>query len=162
MPRMALADPAAPLPASLEVPANQALALTLTARGVQIYECQAAPGEAGKLAWTFKAPEADLFDAQGRKVGRHYAGPTWELNDGGKVVGKVRAKADAPGGGKGVPWLLLDATQADGSSLGKVVSIQRVDTTGGNAPSSVDTTVRAGAELRVNYTATYKFYVAKP
>ncbi len=145
----------------MDVPANQTLALTLTAKGVQIYECRAFPGDPTKFEWAFKAPEADLFDAQGHKVGRHYAGPTWELTDGGKVVGKLKAKADAPDG-KGVPWLLLDATQASGTTLGKVQSIQRVDTVGGKAPTESADATKAGQEKRVDYTATYKFYAAKP
>ena len=76
------ADPATP--ASLAVPANQEPALVLTAKGVQIYECRPVAGDASKFEWAFKAPEAELFDAQGRKVGKHYAGPTWELTAGGK------------------------------------------------------------------------------
>ncbi len=157
----ASAAPPVVLPTSLEVPANQTLALTLTARGVQIYECRAVPGEPTKFEWAFKAPEADLFDAQGRKVGRHFAGPTWELTDGGKVVGKVKAKADAPDA-NGVPWLLLEAVQASGTVLGKVQSIQRVDTVGGKMPTAGTDAAHVGAESRAEYTATYKFYVAKP
>ncbi len=107
-----------------EIPANQTLALTLDARGVQIYECRAVAGDPAKYEWAFKAPEADLFDAQGRKVGRHYAGPTWELADGSKV--------------------------------------ERVDTFGGKAPAGQAEASKAGQEARVDYTATYKFYVAKP
>ena len=155
------AAPSIPLPTSLEVPADQTLALTLTARGVQIYECRAVPGEPTRFEWAFKAPEADLFDAQGRKVGRHFAGPTWELTDGGRVLGKVKAKADAPDA-NGAPWLLLEAVQASGPILGKVQSIQRVDTVGGNAPTGGADATQVGAEWRVGYTATYKFYVAKP
>ena len=83
-----LAGPATPplpaVPASLEAPANQKAALTLTARGVQIYECRPVQGDPTRFEWVFKAPEADLFDAAGHQVGRHYAGPTWELTDGGK------------------------------------------------------------------------------
>ena len=160
-----LGDPApaspAAAPASLEVPAGQTLALTLTARGVQIYECRAVAADPTKFEWAFKAPEADLFDAQGRKVGRHFAGPTWELTDGGKVAGRVKAKADAPDG-KGVAWLLLEATQASGATLGKVQSIQRVDTVGGKTPTEPATPAKAGQAIRVDYTATYKFYAAKP
>ena len=150
------------VPATLEAPSNQMLALTLTAKGVQIYECRAVASDPAEFEWVFKAPEADLFDAQGHKAGRHYAGPSWELNDGGKVVGRVKAKADAPDG-KGVPWLLLEAAQATGSGImGKVQSIQRVDTVGGKAPADSPDPAKAGKELRVEYTATYKFYVAKP
>ena len=149
-------------PASLEVPSNQTLALTLTAKGVQIYECKPLTSDPTKFEWAFKAPEADLFDAQGHKVGKHFAGPTWELTDGsGKVVGRVKAKADAPDG-RGVPWLLLEAAQATGSGImGKVQSIQRVDTVGGKAPIGQPDSTKVGKEVRVEYTATYKFYVAK-
>ena len=147
---------------SVEVPANQTLALTLNAKGVQIYECRAVAGDPAKFEWVFKAPEADLFDAQGRKVGRHFAGPSWELNDGSKVVGKLKAKEDAPDG-KGIPWLLLDVAQASGPTLGKTQSIQRVDTVGGKAPAAtMADAAKVGQEARVEYTATYKFYVAKP
>jgi len=146
------------VPDKIEVPANQELTLTLTAQGVQIYKCQAVPGETDKYEWMFQAPEADLYDAKGHKVGRHFAGPTWELNDGDKVVGRVRAKADAPNG-KGVPWLLLDAVKASGATLGKVQSIQRVNTIGGKAPSNADAE-KLGKEEKVKYSATYKFYVA--
>jgi hypothetical protein len=35
-----------------------------------------------------KAPDADLFDEGGRRIGRHFAGPTWEASDdGSKVIG---------------------------------------------------------------------------
>ena len=134
----------------------------LAAKGVQIYECRAVAGEAGKFEWAFKAPEADLFDSAGRRIGRHYAGPTWQLDDGGKVVGKVKAKADAPDG-KGIPWLLLDPVEKIGPGvLGKTMSIQRVATVGGQAPTEPADAAHAGQVRRVDYTATYVFYVAKP
>ena len=152
----------AAIPAALEPPANQTPALELTAHGVQIYECHPVAGQAGQFEWVFKAPEADLFDAQGRKVGRHFAGPSWELNDGGKVVGRIKAKADAPDG-QGVPWLLLEAVQSSGGGVvGKVQSIQRVGTVGGKAPAGPVDPSKAGQEARVEYSATYRFYVAKP
>jgi hypothetical protein len=31
------------------------------------------------------APEADLFDARGNRIGRHYAGPHWRSTDGSKI-----------------------------------------------------------------------------
>ena len=160
------AGPAAPpfpaVPASLEAPADQRLALTLTARGVQIYECRPSQSDATKFEWIFKAPEADLFDADGHKVGRHYAGPTWELAAGGKVVGHVKAKADAPDG-KGVAWLLVEATENSGSGvLGRARSVQRVGTAGGQAPSEPADGSKVGQERRVEYSATYRFYVSRP
>ena len=151
-----------PVPAGLEAPANQKLALTLTARGVQIYECHPVQGDPTKFEWVFKAPEADLFDAEGHKVGRHYAGPTWELTDGGKVVGHVKAKADAPDR-KGVAWLLVEASENSGGGvLGRVRTIQRVGTVGGNIPSEAANQTKAGQERRVEYRATYRFYVSEP
>ena len=150
------------IPAALEAPSNQTLALVLTARGVQIYECRPVVGQSAKFEWAFKAPEADLFDARGKKIGRHSAGPTWELLGGGKVVGRVKAKADAPDG-QGIPWLLLEATQSEGDGImAKALSIQRVDTIGGKAPTGPVDPANAGQEARVPYTATYRFYIAKP
>ncbi len=153
----------AAVPANLAVDTTtQELALTLNAQGTQIYECRAVAGEAGKYEWGFKAPEADLFDARGNKVGRHFAGPTWELTEGGKVIGKVKAKTDAPDG-KGIPWLLLDVAEKSGPGvLGKAVSIQRVNTVGGQTPTEPADASKAGQTRRVDYTATYLFYVAKP
>ncbi len=161
-----LAGAAAPeVPAVLQPPAGQILALSLTARGVQIYQCRPVPGaEPAKFEWAFRAPEADLFDEQGRKAGRHYGGPTWELTDGGKVVGQVKAKADAPDG-RGIPWLLLEAAGAaeGGGVMGRVRSVQRVNTDGGRAPADEPADQsRVGQERRVPYTATYHFFVAQP
>jgi hypothetical protein len=52
------------------------------ALGVQIYRWTG-------TNWLFIAPEAALFANQcyEGQIGIHYAGPTWEANDGGKVVG---------------------------------------------------------------------------
>lgn len=149
------------VPASLVVPGGRAPDLVLTAKGVQIYECRAVAGEAGRYEWVFKAPEADLFDG-GDKAGHHYAGPTWESTDGSKVVGRVKAKADAPDG-KGVPWLLLEGVEHHGSGrMANVQYIQRVGTAGGQAPVEPADATKAGQLHRVDYTATYLFYVAKP
>src|SRR4051812_27485082 len=73
-------------PASLVPPAGQVMLFDLNAVGAQVYEC--APGKSG-LEWTFRAPEATLADAKGRRAGNHYGGPTWESPDGSKVVGEV-------------------------------------------------------------------------
>ncbi len=151
------ADPA--IPAELAVPSDQQRVATLTAKGVQIYECRPVAAETGKYEWAFKAPEAELFDAQGHPAGKHYAGPTWEFATGNKVVGKVKSKVDAPDG-KGIPWLLLDVvSQEDGRAMMvKLGSIQRVNTVGGKAPAEAADQSKAGQERRVEYTATYVFY----
>jgi hypothetical protein len=60
----------------------------------------------------FKAPEAELIDAQGRLFAKQYAGPSWEAADGSKIVGKVLANEPAPKAGA-IPWLLL-STESSG------------------------------------------------
>ena len=107
------------LPANLKPTANEAQVLLLPAVGVQIYECKIVDGK--PAAWVFVAPEADLFDESGARVGKHYGGPTWELNDGSKIVGTVkeRANATAPGA---IPWLLLSAKSNGGAGkLEKII-----------------------------------------
>lgn len=148
------------VPERLGVGADQPLALLAHATGVQIYTCAAA-ADASRFDWTLKAPEAQLFDAAGRTIGSHYAGPTWEAADGSKVVGTVKARVDAPDGDT-IPWLLLAATSNSGPGVfAHVSNIQRIETHGGKVPGDApcDAT-RQGSEHRVPYTATYVFYDA--
>lgn len=140
------------VPDSLKPAAGESLALVVPARGDQIYECRA-----GK--WAFVAPEAELFNRAGKKIGRHYAGPHWESLDGSRIVGAVKARADAPRAGD-IPWLLLSAKSvgAEGA-FSKVTSIQRVTTMGGSAP--IEPCSQDGRRVRVPYTADYYFFKAK-
>jgi len=150
------------IPENLRAPAAEVLSLETAATGVQIYECRAGKDEPARFQWTFKAPEADLFDRAGNKIGRHYAGPTWESNDGSKVVAEVKARDDAPQAGA-IPWLLLSAKSTAGSGvLGRTSSIQRVHTVGGAAPAEACGEAEAGKVARVAYAATYYFFVGKP
>jgi Protein of unknown function (DUF3455) len=150
------------IPVDLRVPAGAVLAQTARAAGLQIYQCSADKGDAARFSWTLKQPEADLFDLAGHKIGKHYAGPTWEANDGSRVTGEVVARAASPVPNS-VPWLLLRAKSASGNGLfGSVLFIQRLDTAGGNAPASGCGQSSGGAEARVPYTAEYRFYAAAP
>lgn len=145
------------VPERLQVPLNEELALQVRAAGSQIYMCTALPASS-RFEWTLKAPEADLFDSDGNKIGSHYAGPTWELTDGSKVGGRIVARADAPDH-TAIPWLLLDATSNAGTGrLAGVSSIQRVDTTGGAPPDQPCDLAHLNADVRVPYAATYVFY----
>jgi hypothetical protein len=149
------------VPEALKAPADQEVGFELQATGVQIYACRANKNDPTKFEWAFQAPEADLFDATGKLVGRHYGGPTWEGADGSKVVGEVKAK-DASFSTGSIPWLLLSAKDYSGVGLfSGVKSIQRLNTTGGAAPATASA-AQAGQEARVPYTATYVFYVGKP
>ncbi len=98
------------VPAVAEVPVaiaarGEVLITTAHAVGAQVYECKF--DSDGKLAWQFREPIATLFIA-GKTVGRHYAGPNWEMTDGSAVSGKVAAQSpgDAP---NDIPLLKLEA-----------------------------------------------------
>src|SRR5690349_18180801 len=89
----------------LPVPEGQEILLTARAEGVQIYTCKAKPDKPGQNAWSLKAPQADLFDKDGNKIGKHYAGPTWESADGSKVVGnKATAQSAKAPKSSAIPW----------------------------------------------------------
>ncbi len=153
--------PTAKVPDKLKPGSNESLALIVPARGVQIYECRARTDQAGAYDWAFVAPEADLLDARGAKIGRHYAGPHWEATDGSKIVGTVKERADAPAAGA-IPWLLLAAKSVGPEgSFSKVTSIQRVNTVGGVAPKTDCSQATAGTPARVGYTADYYFFTAR-
>jgi hypothetical protein len=79
---------------------------------VQIYECKPTANPA-RFEWVLRAPEAELFDTSGKKIGKHYAGPTWELSDGSKVIGELRARDDGPDV-NAIPWLLLSVKSSAG------------------------------------------------
>ena len=155
--------PTPPIPPALQPAAGQSLFKVVAARGVQIYECRAkkdASGAAAGTEWAFIAPEAELLDAAGQVVGKHYAGPHWEAKDGSKIKGTVKARADAPQAGA-IPWLLL-ATESDGpaGAYAGVTSVQRVNTVGGAAPTTPCGAAETGQQSRVPYTADYRLFKA--
>lgn len=145
------------VPTALEPQGPQRLAERVAARGVQIYECRAQPNAAG-AQWAFVAPEADLLDARGVVTGKHYAGPHWESLDGSKIVGAVKARADAPQAGA-IPWLLLNAKSVGGPGrFAGVTSVQRIHTVGGLAPAKPCDASTLGAIERVPYRADYVLF----
>jgi Protein of unknown function (DUF3455) len=148
------------VPLALDPPADQSLAMVVRAKGVQVYECRARQDGNG-FEWAFVAPEAELFDTLGRRVGTHGAGPSWQADDGSRVIGTVKARADAPVAGA-IPWLLLTTTSSgpDGS-FRKVSSIQRVNTAGGLAPATGCGPDARSTLARVAYTADYRMFAAK-
>jgi hypothetical protein len=129
------------------------------ASGSQIYVCQ--PDAGGKLAWTLKAPEAELRNDKGAVIGRHFAGPTWKLNDGSEVTGKAVGRVDSPDAGS-IPWLLVTVTGHSGEgALSRVTTIQRIHTKDG-APPAAQTCSAQGAETKSTYTAEYYFFAPTP
>lgn len=134
---------------------DEILVVTMHAQGAQIYECKA--DASGKLVWQFREPVATLL-VDGKTVGRHYAGPSWELTDGSAVMGKVAARA--PGAtAKDIPLLKLEVTSQQGNGqLTSITTIQRINTRGGVAEGSCE---RAGMFLNAPYSADYTFYKRK-
>ena len=146
------------VPDNLRAPAGQRITLEAQATGVQIYECNVSKSDPARFEWIFKSPQAVLYDGAGKEIGKHYAGPTWELNDGSKAVGEAIARDDGPDP-NAIPWLLLKAKSASGDGvLGKTQSVQRLRTVGGKAPAPGCTREQAGSEARMPYKATYYFY----
>ncbi len=150
------------VPDDLKVPANQTLSIEARGIGLQIYECRENKNDPATLEWTFKAPEAELFDSSDKRIGKHYAGPTWESVDGSKVVGALMALHKSPEKGA-IPWLLLRADSHSGPGVfSRIESIQRLNTSGGNAPAEGCSLEQLGKEIRIPYKASYYLYVGKP
>jgi hypothetical protein len=138
------------LPSTLAAPGEAAVA-TIHAEGAQIYECKADSG--GKITWLFREPVATLL-LNGKTIGRHYAGPTWELTDGSAVTGK--AVSNTPGAtAADIPWLRLDVVNHRGNGLlSNVTTVQRINTRGGVAQATCN---QLGSFLSVSYSADYRF-----
>ena len=146
------------VPQQIQAPANEQLLLQVHAKGDQVYTCK---GDAGSFSWTLKAPDAQLFDKDGKTFGKHFAGPSWEASDGSRVMGKAAANAPSPDADS-IPWLLVNIVNHEGTGvLSRATTIQRINTKGGKAPASGCDAAHAGAELRVPYSADYLFYAPK-
>jgi len=147
------------VPDSLKPDAGESVAMIVPAKGVQIYQCRATTSKAG-YEWAFVAPQAELYDASGARIGKHYAGPSWEAHDGSRIVGAVKERADAPAAGA-IPWLLLTTKSAGQGAFSGVTSVQRVNTVGGLAPSEGCSQATAYRWTRIGYTADYYFFTRK-
>jgi uncharacterized protein DUF3455 len=146
------------VPKQLQPPSNERLLLQVNAKGDQVYTCKS---DAAQFTWTLKAPDAQLFDKHGKPFGKHFAGPTWEANDGSRVTGKAIANSPSPDANS-TPWLLITVLSRDGSGvLSPVTSIQRINTKGGKPDASGCDASHVGQEVRVPYSAVYRFYAPK-
>ena len=139
-----------PIPAALAAP-GETVVLSTHAEGAQVYECKA--GADGKPMWSFREPIATLL-VDGKTIGHHCAGPSWQHNDGSTAVGKVSARA--PGTtANDIPWLKLDVASRRGSGiLADVTTVQRINTKGGKRDGACDT---VGSFVSVPYSAEYVF-----
>ncbi len=138
------------IPDAIAAPGEAAI-LKLHAEGAQIYECK--NGTDGSLSWAFREPIATLFQ-DGKTVGRHYAGPSWEVGDGSAIVGQVAGTS--PGSvAMDIPWLKLTVTSKRGTGvLNAVTTVQRINTVGGRLTGAC---YKPGTYESVPYSADYVF-----
>ncbi len=182
-----------PVPPDLQVQAGNKAFLEGHGVGTQNYVCLPCPNpatsmcpDASGFAWILFTPEATLFKDNDRQVTTHFFSPnlspippeiggtvraTWQdSRDTSTVWAKLfHSSSDpafvAPGA---IPWLLLQVVGAqDGPTGGKTLTptifIQRLNTSGGVAPSMAYTSITdVGAEAFIPYTADYFFYKKAP
>ena len=161
-----MSSPAAPafnqssLPATVQVPAGQRIAMETVGAGDITYECRAKKDMPSAFEWVFVGPDAKLMDRSGKVVGRYYGPPaTWESNDGSKVTATQLAVAPASAGN--IPLQLVKANPATGmGAMQGVTYIQRVATQGNVAPAAACTAANAGQKQVVKYQADYIIWKA--
>jgi hypothetical protein len=162
------------VPANIQVPAGNKVFLVGHAVGTQNYICL--PSGTG-FNFVLFTPQATLFSDHDKQVTTHYFSPnpfeggtiraTWQHSrDTSTVWGEtIQSSSDpnfvAPGA---IPWLLLQRVGAkDGPSGGDTLTattfIQRLNTSGGVAPSTgCSSSTNVGNQAFVPYTADYFFY----
>jgi hypothetical protein len=133
----------------LRAPEGSTFAYHVYARGVQIYRWNG-------QEWLPVGPSANLYASANAKglVGTHFAGPRWQSLSGSTVRGEVidRCVSDA----NAVPWLTLRGIPESGPGVfAHTTFIQRVNTTGGKAPSTAGSLNQV---VEIPYTAEYYFY----
>jgi len=139
----------------VDPPANQKELFRANARGVQVYTCEV--GGDGSYLWVLDHPEAELMDEKGQNIGRHFAGPNWEMIDGSRVGGHIVKRQASPDGS--IPWMLLSSSAHSGYGMVQHAEyITRIDTKGGVPDPTACDAKHAKGLVRVPYTATYVFY----
>src|SRR5258708_32911198 len=90
-------------PTALEPPDGSVESVRGYGVGFQIYVSTARADDPSKFVWTFWAPEATLHNNGGHVIAIHYKGPTWEAENGSKVVGAKIAGVPSPDPNS-IPW----------------------------------------------------------
>jgi hypothetical protein len=158
------------VPRAIQVPAGNTVFLVRHAVGTQDYVCVASGSD---FKFVLVTPRAGLFDDEGQQVTAHYFSPnpfeggtvraTWEdVRDNGMVWGQaIQTSTDADYVAAGaIAWVLLGAVGANAEgSFAPTTYIQRLNTTGGAAPSTgCSSAADIGSPAFVSYTADYVFY----
>jgi hypothetical protein len=147
----------AQLPEAVRAPSGHQAAWHTTGTGQITYECRDRKDMPGQQEWAFVAPVATLTLPGGKIVGKYFAGPTWQANDGSSVTGKQLAVS--PVGAGNIPLQLVKASPGvQAGDLQQVSYIQRLNTKGGVAPSLPCGPDQKGQKQQVDYQADYVFY----
>jgi hypothetical protein len=152
LPRIAHAQHPTPpaVPAEIEVPPGHRPFLADHAVGTQGYVCVAV---GANFRWAAFGPQATLFNADGKQQLTHFLNPTpysllpnptWQHSHNSSAVwGQPVASSSDPNyvAADAIPWLLLEAAVVgDGPTGGNALIvtryIQRLNTSGGKAPST--------------------------
>ena len=187
LPQPAHADNVTPprVPGNIRVPAGNTAFIEGHAVGTQNYICLPCPNvitpaamcPASGFAWAFFGPQATLFNDVDEQVITHFLSPnpdegdtpraTWQHSEDTSTVWAMAIESSsnpgfvAPGA---IPWLLLQVVGAQngptgGDTLTATTFIQRLNTSGGIAPSTGCTlSEHVGKREFVPYTADYFFY----
>jgi len=162
------------VPSNIQVPAGHKAFLEGHAVGTQNYVCL--PSGAG-FAWTFLGPQATLFNDGDEQIITHFLSPnpfesgmpraTWQHSRDTSTVWAMAVASSsnpafvAPGA---IPWLRLEVVGAQdgptgGDKLSATTFIQRLNTSGGVAPSTgCALSTDVGKKALVHYQADYFFY----
>jgi hypothetical protein len=168
-----------PVPHNIQVPAGNTAFLVGHGVGTQNYICL--PSGSG-FAFTLFTPQATLFNDD-EQVTTHYFSPNLNPTNPDEIIGTIRvtwqhsqdtstvwAQVIALSSNRGfvapgaIPWLLLEVVGAQdgptgGDTLTATTFIQRLNTSGGVAPSTGCTSsTDVGKKAFVPYTADYFFY----
>jgi len=142
---------------SIAVEEGNKLSFHAYARGVQIYKWNALTS-----MWDFVAPAANLYAEPNffGEVGSHRAGPVWESKSGSLVEARRVQGTGCTPDPNAIAWILLSKHRTEGSGIfSSVTFIQRVNTTGGLAPTLPG--LQHGEIKEIPYTAEYYFYRAE-
>jgi hypothetical protein len=136
----------------ISVPDGNSLAYRVYANGVRDYSWDG-------TSWLPGGVIADLYSAPNYQgiVGTHHGGPTWISNSGGLVTGEEDYECSPDP--NSIPWQRLHADEVDGVGMfSDTTFIQRLNTSGGKAPSSPGE--YDGQPANVPFTAEFLFYRA--
>jgi Protein of unknown function (DUF3455) len=157
-------NPVAAIPSAIAVPAGHSRYLTLQSAGEVAYECRANGYQDG-FEWGLLSASATLYEANagagidrlGSPVGTYASGPTWEVNDGSRITGKLIAISSVALGD--IPLQLVQANPSMGKGVMQGVTyVQRLNTRGGVAPHKGCDQSTVSTQVLVKYQADYIFY----